>query len=462
MNKDAVAEMSQQYQVEAAQKLVPEGYKQTEVGVIPEDWSVGSLHSVAAIERGKFSARPRNDPKYYGGEYPFLQTGDIAHSQGRIKSFTQTLNDAGLAVSRLFPKGTLFFTIAANIGDVGIADFEAACPDSIVGIIPRGKNSQEWLLYELASRQEEFELLASPGAQLNLNLEKLRPFLIPVPTVKEQTAIANALSDTDALLSELEKLIAKKQAIKTATMQQLLTGRTRLPQFANHPDGSKKGYKQSELGEIPEDWDVKSVFELANFQKSLFDDGDWVEAEHITNKGIRLIQTGNIGIGQYLEKGSKKYINEESFEKLKCKELQEGDLLICRLADPAGRACIMPNIGDSRVITSVDVTIFRPTKETTNRNFFVQYFSSSEWFKSVLEQVGGTTHKRISRGALGRISIPYPKIDEQTAIATILSDMDAEIQALEHRLNKTRQIKQGMMQELLTGKTRLVAPQVSK
>jgi len=196
---------------------VKPGYKQTEVGVIPEDWGIAELGTLAMIERGKFSARPRNDPQYYDGEYPFLQTGDVTRSGGRISSFTQTLNDRGLSVSKLFPSGTLFFTIAANIGDVGIADFETACPDSLVAIFPRGGTKKEWLLYELATRKDNFEALASPGAQLNLNLEKLRPFLLPVPPIPEQHAIATALSDMDALLDGLDRLIAKKRAIKQAT-----------------------------------------------------------------------------------------------------------------------------------------------------------------------------------------------------------------------------------------------------
>lgn len=215
------------------------------------------------------------------------------------------------------------------------------------------------------------------------------------------------------------------------------------------------GYKQTEVGVIPEDWGVKTVFELADYQKSLFDDGDWIEAEHITNKGIRLIQTGNIGVGRYVEKDTKKYIFEESFEKLKCKKLHEGDLLICRLAEPAGRACILPDIGEDKVITSVDVTIFRPSTELANREFYNQYFSSSDWFKSVLEQVGGTTHKRISRGALGRISVCYPNVEEQTAIAKALSDVDALISELEKLIAKKQAIKTATMQQLLTGRTRL-------
>ena len=194
----------------------------------------------------------------------------------------------------------------------------------------------------------------------------------------------------------------------------------------------------------------------AEYKKQLFDDGDWIESEHITNKGVRLIQTGNIGVGKYLEQKSKKYIYPDSFIKLNCKLLQKGDLLICRLAEPAGRACILPNINEKNVITSVDVTIFRPNINIVNRIFLNYVFSTHEWFNKVYESVGGTTHKRISRGSLGKIEILLPPIQEQNRIATILSDMDNEINALEKKLSKTKELKQGLMQQLLTGKIRLV------
>ncbi|MDR3299944.1 MAG: restriction endonuclease subunit S [Candidatus Accumulibacter sp.] len=207
---------------------------------------------------------------------------------------------------------------------------------------------------------------------------------------------------------------------------------------------------------IPNDWKTLSVFELADKQKSQFDDGDWIEAEHISNKGVRLIQTGNIGVGCFIEKDAKKYVYESSFDLLKCKELEVGDLLICRLAEPAGRACILPDIDENKVITAVDVTIFRPKKEKFDRGYLVQYFSTPQWFEVVLEQVGGTTHKRISRSALGGIKIPIPSsVAEQRAIATALGDVDALLSGLDKLIAKKRDIKQAAMQQLLTGKTRL-------
>lgn len=216
------------------------------------------------------------------------------------------------------------------------------------------------------------------------------------------------------------------------------------------------GYKQTDMGVIPEGWCIRAVFEIAGYQKERFDDGDWIESEHITNGGYRIVQTGNIGIGKFIEKESRKYIYESSFDKLKCKELIPGDLLICRLAEPAGRACILPDLGETKVVTAVDVTIFRPSEIDSDRRYLAQYFSTAKWFESVLEQVGGTTHKRISRSALGNIKVPLPSnLNEQRAIAAALSDMDALLDGLDRLIAKKRAIKKATMQQLLTGQSRL-------
>ena len=221
------------------------GYKQTEVGVIPEHWEVKPLQTLANIERGKFTARPRNDPKYYGGEIPFIQTGDVTNSSCWITTYSQTLNPEGLKVSKLFPQGTLFFTIAANIGDVAITRFATACPDSLVSIAPARGIDKQWLAYELAKRKPLFENLASHNAQLNINLEKLRPYLLPVPTLAEQEAIAEVLSDADALIESLEQLLTKKRQIKNGAMQELLTGKKRVP-------ASSGEWEVKQLGEVSE------------------------------------------------------------------------------------------------------------------------------------------------------------------------------------------------------------------
>ena len=110
--------------------------KQSPIGPVPQSWEVAKLEDVAQIERGKFTQRPRNDPRFYGGTTPFVQTGDISSCDGRIRAFSQTLNEEGLLISRVFPAGTILITIAANIGFSGILQFDSACPDSLIGLTP--------------------------------------------------------------------------------------------------------------------------------------------------------------------------------------------------------------------------------------------------------------------------------------------------------------------------------------
>lgn len=183
-----------------------------------------------------------------------------------------------------------------------------------------------------------------------MNLATVANIEFALPSEREQRAIAAALGDTDSLIHCLEELLAKKRQIKEGAMQELLTGKRRLPGFSRP-------------------WEDMSLFELAGRDKRRFDDGDWVEAVHMAPHGARLVQTGNIGINEFVEADAKRYVSNETFQELNCKEVFPGDLLICRLADPAGRCCVMPDIAESKMLTSVDVTIFRPLAQLANRDF---------------------------------------------------------------------------------------------
>lgn len=156
----------------------------------------------------------------------------------------------------------------------------------------------------------------------------------------------------------------------------------------------------------------------------VFTDGDWIEAKDQSDSGIRLVQTGNVGIAEYLDKeNNKKWISEETFEHLHCSEIYPGDILISRLPEPAGRACILPNIG-TRMITAVDCTIVRTSKEYSS-NYLVQYLSTSMYFKTVTAFLAGGTRQRISRGNLSEIDIPVPpSFEEQQKIGEFFSKID--------------------------------------
>jgi type I restriction enzyme S subunit len=422
--------------------MVKAGYKQTEVGIIPEDWDVKKLGDLGSLVRGG-SPRPAGDPRYFKGDFiPWLTVAaltNISEYQLTVYETVGFLTEAGSTFSRILPAETLIIANSgATLGVAKLLGMTCCANDGIAAIINQVLGDKSFVCFFINTQTKNLrEVIATGNDQPNLNTKLLREISIPFPSLPEQTAIATVLSDVDALIASLNAQIAKKRDIKTATMQQLLTGKQRLARFEG-------------------DWEMKTLFDIAERKKELFDDGDWIESEHITTEGVRLIQTGNIGIGCFIEKDVKKFIYEKSFISLRCKQLRTGDLLVCRLAEPAGRACVLPDIGDERIVTSVDVTIFRPPCELVDRVFLANVFSTPEWFQAVSDQSGGTTHKRISRGALGGITINLPCLEEQGAIAGVLSAMDEDIAALEQRLAKTKAMKQGMMQELLTGRTRLV------
>ena len=427
--------------------LIPTGYKQTEVGVIREAWEVKAFESVAHIERGKFTARPRNDPKYYGGDIPFIQTGDVTNSSDEITTFSQTFNQEGFKVSKLFPRGTLFFTIAANIGDVGFAAFDTACPDSLVAITPSNRVNKRWLAHELRRRKKSFENLATHNAQLNINLEKLRPYLLLVPPLSEQEAIAEALSDADALIESLEQLIAKKRQIKQGAMQELLTGKRRLPGFTTKP-----GYKQTEVGVIAEDWEVTTVGEISDVKTGPF--GSALHEKDYVNNGTPIITVEHLSESG-VHHTNLPMVSDADKVRLKAYSLRHGGIVFSRVGSVDRNALI--KMAEDGWPFSGRLLRVRVKGRDTDEPYLSYHFHSEPFKQRVRDVAVGQTMASINTQILMGVKIILPPTRaEHTAIATILSDMDDEIVALEEKLAKDRQLKQGMMQELLTGRTRLI------
>ena len=205
------------------------------------------------------------------------------------------------------------------------------------------------------------------------------------------------------------------------------------------------------LADIPAHWGVARISRVARDSKDSFTDGDWVELPYITDNGIRLIQTGNVGIGKYREQGFR-YIDPLSFEELNCTEVFPGDILICRLADPVGRACLAPNLG-VRMITSVDVCILKPS-EQFSAEFIVFLLSSKRYLGYVTSIARGSTRSRISRSMLGAIKIPSPPLPEQHAIARYLDHADRRIQryiqAKEKLITLLHEARQATIQRAVT------------
>lgn len=195
--------------------------------------------------------------------------------------------------------------------------------------------------------------------------------------------------------------------------------------FPSYPEYQEAGVEW--LGDVPEHWRSVPIKYMALERGSLFLDGDWIESKDISSEGIRYITTGNVGEGSYKEQGAG-FISEETFHSLGCTDVYEGDVLISRLNNPIGRACVAPNLG-GRVVTSVDNVIFRPDSRF-HKKFIVYLFSSEEYFRHTGNLARGATMQRISRGLLGNIRVVTPSFEEQAHIARFLDHETARIDGL--------------------------------
>lgn len=200
------------------------------IGEIPKEWVCEKIKYATSISRGLFNHRPRNDERYYNGKYPFIQTGDVANATKYIVSYSQTLNELGKSVSKEFPKGTLTMTIAANVGDVAILNFDAYFPDSVVGFVPNKNIRTLYLFYVFSAMKDEFIRTAIKSTQLNLNIDRVKETFIPVTlNVNEQCEIENYLeskcAEIDGLIAKKEQLVKELERYKKSLIYEVVTGK---------------------------------------------------------------------------------------------------------------------------------------------------------------------------------------------------------------------------------------------
>ena len=418
--------MAEQMKQEATGKAIPAGYQQTEVGVIPEDWSTELLGNLA--EKVMVGIASAATHAYCRVGIPLIRNQNIKPNKLDADDllFINETYESSFKGKRL-KAGDLLTARTGYPGTTCIVPPEFENAQSFTTLITRPTNKINSLFLSIFMNSDVgidfFDKNQIGGGQKNINAATLKNFIVAFPDSKEQTAIANVLSDSDALIDALEQLIAKKQAIKSATMQQLLTGRTRLPAFALRPDGTPKGYKPSELGDILEDWEVKQIGNVAPLQR-----------------GFDLPANMRID-GRYPVVYSNGVVNTHNTYKV------NGPGVVTGRSGTLGKVHYVEHDFWPHN-TSLWVMKFNNSDIK-----FIYYLFSFIGFERFASGSGVPTLNR-NDAHLFKISIPT-LLKEQTAIATILSDMDNELQALTQKLEKARALKQGMMQQLLTGKIRL-------
>lgn len=279
--------------------------------------------------------------------------------------------------------------------------------------------------------KKQLSMAAEGTGQKVLAHSKFKDMIVDVPDEEEQLKIGTIFKYVDNLIAQHQLKLEKLQSLKLTMLEKMFP-----KDGANVPELRFK--------EFTESW---NKCELGNLCEK-FTDGDWIESKDQSESGIRLIQTGNIGVAEYIDKPkNKKWISNETFERLHCEEIFPGDILISRLPDPAGRACIVPDIG-TKMITAVDCTIVRTNAEISNK-FLVQYLSSQSYFNCVNAVLAGGTRQRISRSNLASILVPVPQdFKEQQAIGNYFSNLSKLIYFHQQELEKLQSIKKALLEKM--------------
>jgi type I restriction enzyme S subunit len=402
---------------------VPEGYKKTEIGVIPEDWDVVSItKATSAIFLGLTA---KVDYVNSGG-IPLIRATDIA--SGRLKfSDARTISvrqHKELTRYRRPKKEDVLVSKSGSLGVCAIVDVDRdfSIYESIIVIQSNSLLNSNFLLWLVRDERTQIRIIGEKvGSTVgHLNLEMFRKLLIPLPPLREQKAIAQTLSDVDVLIAELDKLIAKKRNIKTATMQQLLTGKTRLPGFSG-------------------EWEVKKLGDVVDFSN-----GKAHENSILQNGKFIVINSKFISTQGEVKKYSDSCFCSVSTDQIVMvmSDVPNGKAIAkCFYIDKEDKYTLNQRICSLKAITVDSKILFY----LIDRNPY--YLAFDDGVKQ--------TNLRKEDVLSCPLKLP-PTLEEQKAIAQVLSDIDSEITALEKRRAKTQAIKQGMMQELLTGRTRII------
>jgi len=412
---------------------VKKGYKQTEIGVIPDDWDIKSVNTIAEIIGG---GTPNTTvPEYWNGQIHWVSAGDVSNANGRyIRNTAYLISELGLVScsARIMPAGTtIIIARGATVGRMAQLGMEMAFNQTCYGFLPASGLDKNYLYYSMLFSVSSISALTYGTTFGTITTNSFAQWKIPIPALSEQCAIAVALSDVDALLAALDALIAKKRNIKQGAMQELLTGKKRLPGFSGE-------WKWKTFGDV-----MSNCFSGATPSRSRPD---------FYKGNIRWITSSELNYNVITDTVEK--ITVEAVDKTNLKILPKNTFLMAITGlEAEGTRGSCGIVGEEATTNQSCMALF-PTNELLVEYLFHYYVFAGK--KLALQYCQGTKQQSYTAQTVKLLPIYLPPTPEQQAIAEILLDMDTEIAALEQRREKTRLLKQGMMQELLTGRIRLL------
>lgn len=409
---------------------------------LPRGWELVRLTSVAKLESGHTPSR--RHPEYWDGGIPWVSLHDSAGLDvPEIQATDHTISALGLEHSsaRLLPKGTVIFSRTATVGKSTVIGREMATSQDFANYVCGSKLHNHYLVHLFRFMGPEWRRLMAGSTHNSIYMPVFQELQILLPPIVEQQAIAGALSDADALIESLSLLLAKKRHLKQGAMQELLTGKRRLSGFSG-------------------EWEVKALGDLFNFSG-----GFTASRDQLSLEGHCYLHYGDI------HTSDKSFVDVRSeyqeipkldipLKKVSSASLlDDGDVVFVDASEDdegASKHVVIINPDGIPFISGLH-TIVAKCKANAMDHQYRRYCFQTPAVKAQFRFFAvGTKVSGISKSNIAKIVLPVPSVPEQTAIAAILSDMDAEIATLETKLAKTRQIKQGMMHNLLTGRIRLI------
>ena len=409
-------------------KHISQGYKDSPLGIIPKEWEVKKIGDFGKVVTG--STPPTNDLDNYGSSYKFVGPVDISEKK-YIGKTEKSLSKKGFSLSRCMPKGSVLFTcIGSTIGKCAIADEDLTSNQQINAVICNTEHNYDYLYYELSHRSNRIRQIAAEQAVPIINKSTFENFKIICPPLSEQVKIANVISLWDIAIEKQSELIEKLTLRKRALMQQLLTGKKRLPGFNGE-------WKRIKLGNIAERVTRKNEEDNKNVVTISAQRGFVVQTDFF-NKSVA---------SETLDNYFLVYKDEFCYNKSYSNGYPMG--AIKRL-----------NTFDKAVVTTLYICFRLKDKASTNIDFFEQYCESGIFNKELVKVAneGGRAHGllNVTPSDFFNMHMSIPNIDEQNAIASVLVNADKEIELANEKLVNLQSQKRGLMQQLLTGKKRVI------
>ena len=411
-----------------------DGNKKTKLGWIPSDWKIEKLGAISEVRRGA-SPRPIGNPNYFSDEgRGWVRIGDITSSKMYLNKTKQKLSQIGIENSVKVDPGDFILSICGTIGVPRIVDIHACIHDGFVLISNYKKAIDKiFLFYFIETQTKKLAHGGQPGTQKNLNTNIIKSVLMPLPPLPEQKKIAGILSTWDHAIEKTENLIEAKTKLKKGLMQQLLTGKVRFKEFVK-----KEGFKDTKIGRIPEDWVILKIKDYITKSK------DKIDPKKV-NDDLRCVELEHINQETGIFKGLTNIKQQSSIKNV----FNKSDLLFGKLRPYLKKYWYATFNG----ACSSEIWVLQ-----TQNNYYqkyLYYLVQTQRFIRICNMTSGTKMPRSDWNLISLFEVIIPSISEQKQIAFTLSNLDKEIEKHQNQNKILKEQKKGLMQQLLTGKTRV-------